>query len=84
MRKSVFLGRGHFCVGLGTPFGNEERVVAEAFGTGGALGDVSIDDSFEKMLLAVENQRDHGAEPGPAVADALQVALDPRLRRRGG
>lgn len=26
------------------------------------------------MLLAVENQRDHGAEPGPAVADALQVA----------
>ena len=74
MRESVFLCRVHFCVGLGTPFGNEERVVAEAFGARSALGDVPLDDPFEEVLLAVEDQRDDRAEAGPAVADALQVA----------
>ena len=74
MRESVFLCRVHFCVGLGTPFGNEERVVAKAFGARSALGDVPLDDPFEEVLLAVEDQRDDRAEAGPAVADALQVA----------
>lgn len=33
-----------------------------------------LDDPFEEVLLAVEDQRDDRAEAGPAVADALQVA----------
>ena len=72
--RERFLCRVHFCVGLGTPFRNEERVVAEAFGARSALGDVPLDDPFEEVLLAVEDQRDDRAEAGPAGADALQVA----------
>ena len=64
MRESVFLCRVHFCVGLGTPFGNEERVVAEAFGARSALGDVPLDDPFEEVILDGEEHLFEGVVEG--------------------
>ena len=73
MRNGVLFVGGHLGERLRIAVGDEQRVVAEPLVPGLAVDDPPLDDAFEKVLLAAENQRDDRAETRPAVLCAFEV-----------
>lgn len=68
------LGGGiHLREGLVVAVGEEHRVVAEAVGAALLGEDDAVHAALEEVLLAVQDQGDHGLETGPAVLHAAHL-----------
>lgn len=73
VRYGVLLVGRHLGERAVEPVGYEEGVVTEALATRFVVGDMPLDNPFEQILAAFEQQRDNGAETCAAVGRTLQV-----------
>lgn len=73
VRHFVFLPGGHLREGSVVSVGDEQRVEPESLVPRFPVDDAPLDDPFEKVLFAVQEQRYHRAEPCPAVGLPFEV-----------
>ena len=73
VRDGVFLLCRHLCEGACIALGNKHRVVPEALRTGQMVYNSPLNLTLKEVLLASENQRNHGAKTCRAIALAFKV-----------
>src|SRR5258708_28371255 len=76
---AVLFFEGHLGEGAGVAIGDEDGIIAEAFGAGGCFEDMSFDDTFEEVFRVVVDEADDAAEARPpmwVVAEFLEDFCD--------
>lgn len=76
VRKLIFHRYSEFGKGFSRFFGNEYGVVAKAFVATTLRSDVAFDFPLESMLLAIDDESNHGAESCLALRHALHLVED--------